>query len=134
MPYPCPHNIGWPNPQLQRRQKRDPHPFGQQLLGHSEQCVPFGIHQKVTLARISQLLPQDLPVRRGSLSKRRSEKVGKRPQVPVRATKNVIVLALVGKEFPDNSQNEREVKFIRVGDAVRTVGQLKGEPTLNRGP
>ena len=60
--------------------------------------------------------------------------MGKRPQVPVRATKNVIVLALVGKEFPDNSQNEREVKFIRVGDAVRTVGQLKGEPTLNSGP
>ena len=28
---------------------------------------------------------------------------------------------------------EREIKFIRVGDADRTVGQLKGEPTLNRG-
>ena len=31
-------------------------------------------------------------------------------------------------------QNEREIKFIRVGDAVTTVGQLKGELTLNRGP
>ena len=40
----------------------------------------------------------------------------------------------VGKEFPDMRQNEREIKFIRVGDAVRTAGQLKGEPTLNRGP
>ena len=30
-------------------------------------------------------------------------------------------------------QNEREIKFIRVGDAVTTVGQLKGESTLNRG-
>ena len=30
--------------------------------------------------------------------------------------------------------NEREVKFIRVGDAVRTVGQLEGELMLNRGP
>ena len=30
-------------------------------------------------------------------------------------------------------QNEREVKFIRAGDAVRTAGQLK-ELTLNRGP
>ena len=30
-------------------------------------------------------------------------------------------------------QNEREIKFIRVGDVVRTVGQLKGEPTLNGG-
>ena len=24
-------------------------------------------------------------------------------------------------------QNERRIKFIRVGDAVRTVGRLKGE-------
>ena len=40
----------------------------------------------------------------------------------------------VGKEFPDMRQNEREIKFIRVGDAVRTVGQLKGELMLNRGP
>ena len=31
-------------------------------------------------------------------------------------------------------QNEREMKFIRVGDTVRTAGQLKGEPTMNRGP
>ena len=30
-------------------------------------------------------------------------------------------------------QNEREIKFIRVGDAVGTAGQLKGEPTLNGG-
>ena len=44
----------------------------------------------------------------------------------------VMVQAQVGKEFPDMRQNEREIKFIRVGDAVRTVGQLKGEPTLNR--
>ena len=28
----------------------------------------------------------------------------------------------------------RGKQFIRVGDAVRTAGQLKGEPTLNRGP
>ena len=46
---------------------------------------------------------------------------------------NVVVRAQVGKEFPDTRQNEREIKF-RVGDAVRTVGQLKGEPTLNSGP
>ena len=39
-----------------------------------------------------------------------------------------------GKEFPDMRQNEREIKFIRVGDDVRTAGQLKGEPTLNRVP
>ena len=45
-----------------------------------------------------------------------------------------MVRAWVGKEFPDLRQNEREIKLIRVGDAVRTVGQLKGEPTSNRGP
>ena len=45
-----------------------------------------------------------------------------------------MVHAWVGKEFPDMRQNEREIKFIRVGDAVRTVGQLKGELMLNRGP
>ena len=45
-----------------------------------------------------------------------------------------MVWARVGKEFPDMRQNERKIKIIRVGDAVRTAGQLKGEPTLNRGP
>ena len=45
-----------------------------------------------------------------------------------------MVRARVGKEFPDMRQNEREIKFIRVGDAVRTEDQLKGELTLNRGP
>ena len=45
-----------------------------------------------------------------------------------------MVWVWVGKEFPDMRQNEREIKLIRVGDTVRTVGQLKGEPTLNRGP
>ena len=40
----------------------------------------------------------------------------------------VVVWAWVGKEFPDMRQNEREIKLIRVRDAVRTAGQLKGEP------
>ena len=44
-----------------------------------------------------------------------------------------MVQAWVGKEFPDMRQNEREIKFIRMGDAVRTVGRLKRELTLNRG-
>ena len=40
-----------------------------------------------------------------------------------------MVHAQVGKEFPDmRRQNERRIKFIRVGDVVRTVGWLKGEP------
>ena len=45
-----------------------------------------------------------------------------------------MVRAQVGKAFQDMRQNEREIKFIRVGDAVRTANQLKGELTLNRGP
>ena len=47
---------------------------------------------------------------------------------------SVVVWVRVGKEFPDMRQNEREIKFIRVGDAVGRAGQLKGEVTLNRGP
>ena len=41
-----------------------------------------------------------------------------------------MVWVWVGKEFPDLRQNEREIKFIRVRDGVRTVGQPKGEPTM----
>ena len=44
----------------------------------------------------------------------------------------VMVCVQVGKEFPDR-QNEWRIKFIRVEDAVRTVGQLKGQLMLNRG-
>ena len=39
-----------------------------------------------------------------------------------------------GKELPDMRQNEKRIKFIRVGDAVRIADQLKGEVTLNRHP
>ena len=46
----------------------------------------------------------------------------------------VLVWVRVEKEFPDMRQNEKEIKFIRVEDAVRTAGQLKGEPMMNRGP
>ena len=34
----------------------------------------------------------------------------------------------VGKEFPDMRQDEKRIKFIRVGDTVRTVSWLKREP------
>ena len=47
---------------------------------------------------------------------------------------SVTVQVWVGKDFPDMRQNEREIKFTRMGDAVRIAGQLKGELTLNRGP
>ena len=43
----------------------------------------------------------------------------------------VMAYAQVGKEFPDMRQNERRIKFIRVGDAILTVVQLKREPTLS---
>ena len=33
----------------------------------------------------------------------------------------------VGKKFPDMRQNERRIKFIGVGNAVRTVCWLRGE-------
>ena len=46
----------------------------------------------------------------------------------------VVVRARVGKEFPSMRQNGREIKFIRIGDAVRTAGRLKGEPTLSKAP
>jgi len=35
----------------------------------------------------------------------------------------------VRKEFPDVRQNVRRIKFIRVGDTIRTVSWLKGELT-----
>ena len=44
----------------------------------------------------------------------------------------VVVWGQVGKEFADNRQNEREIKFITVGYSIRTTGQLKAEPMLNR--
>ena len=45
-----------------------------------------------------------------------------------------MVRVWVGEEFPDMRQNEREIKFVRMGDAVRTAGQPKGELTLIRAP
>ena len=47
---------------------------------------------------------------------------------------SVMVPERVGKEFPDMRQNKREIKFVRVGDTVRTAGQLKQDPMVNRGP
>ena len=40
-----------------------------------------------------------------------------------------MVCEWVGKEFPDMRQNEKRKKFVRLGEAVRTMGQLKEEPT-----
>ena len=81
------------------------------------------LHWRVTLARIPQLLPQPLACLQRVLMRKE-----KRPQVQVRATKNVVVCVRVGKEFPDMRQNEQRIKFIRVGDTIRTAGWLKGEP------
>ena len=38
-----------------------------------------------------------------------------------------MVWVQVGKELPDTRQNDRRKEFIKVGDTVRTVGQLKRE-------
>ena len=38
----------------------------------------------------------------------------------------VMFYAWVGKEFPDMRWTERKIKFIRVRDTVRTVGQAQG--------
>ena len=54
--------------------------------------------------------------------------------MPLFSLTSVVVQVRVGKEFQDMRQNEWEIKFIRMGDAARTAGQLRGEPTLNRGP
>ena len=42
---------------------------------------------------------------------------------------HALVCVCIGKEFPDMRQNER-IEFIRVGYAVRTADQPKGEPKL----
>ena len=46
---------------------------------------------------------------------------------------SVVVYRWVGKEFPYMRQNERRKEFVKVGDAIRIVGQLKGEsaPFMN---
>ena len=45
-----------------------------------------------------------------------------------------MVWAHVRKEFPDIRQDEREIKFIRVGDAVRIAGQpVQGRTDLEQG-
>ena len=43
---------------------------------------------------------------------------------------DVMVHAWAGKEFSDIRQNEKRIEFIRMGDAVKIVGWLKGEATL----
>lgn len=45
------------------------------------------------------------------------------------SNQHVVVCAHVVKEFSEMWQNERRIKFIRVGDAARAADQLKGEPT-----
>ena len=40
-----------------------------------------------------------------------------------------MVYALAVKEFPDMRLNESSIEFIRIRDAVRTVGWLKREST-----
>ena len=39
-----------------------------------------------------------------------------------RGSSNCCGLGTGGKEFPDMRQKERKIKFIRMGDAIRTAG------------
>ena len=67
--------------------------------------------------------------------KKKVRRWGKRPQGPRTGHQKCHGPgAGLEKEFPDMRQSEREIKFIRVGGAARTVGQLKRKPILNRGP
>ena len=72
----CPHNIGWPSPQLERRQKETFTHSGSSCWD-AVSSGAFEIHQGVTLARVPQLLPQHLPIGRGSLRERRSKEAGR---------------------------------------------------------
>ena len=38
----------------------------------------------------------------------------------------IMVHAWAGKEFQDMRQNERRIRFIRLGDKIRTAALLKG--------
>ena len=51
---------------------------------------------------------------------------GRDPKVPVWVTKNVVVWVRVGKEFPDTRQDERRIKFMRVGRGEWLPAQLAG--------
>ena len=61
----CPHNTGWCSPQLEKRQRPSPIQVAATLGAVSSGA--FGTHQRVTLARVPQLPPQQLPIGRGSL-------------------------------------------------------------------
>ena len=43
-----------------------------------------------------------------------------------------MVQAWVGNEFPDRRQNEREIKFIRVGDVLMNSGPAQGRTDVER--
>ena len=51
--------------------------------------------------------------------------MGKRPQVPTQATRNVVACTQVGKEFPDMRKNERRVRL--EWERPLKLGWLKGE-------
>ena len=69
-------NISWPSPQLERRQKETFTHSGSSCWD-AVSSGAFEIHQGVTLARVPQLLPQHLPIGRGSLRERRSKEAGR---------------------------------------------------------
>ena len=91
--------------------RRDLHPSGRQLLECHEQWglwnTPVGNPGQTT----SVASTATCPVCRDPYEKWEARRWGKRPQVPTQATRNVVVCAQVGKEFPDTSKNERRIKL-----------------------
>ena len=108
----CPQNIGWHSPHLPKKKKKKERPSPIQVadtLG-AVSSGAFGTHQRVTLASIPQLPPEQLPFGWGSLWERRSEGRGglgwggQETPSPWTSHKNVTVWVPVGKEFPDMRQ------------------------------
>ena len=69
----------------------------------------FGTHQRVTLARVPSCFHSTCLLAEGPYEKGEVRRWGRDPKFPVQATKNVMVRAQVGKEFPDMRQKERRI-------------------------
>ena len=129
------HTISnWPSPQLERRQRRHSQPFGRQLLGRREQWglwnTPEGNPgQSSSVASTALACSQRVPMK-----KERRGGGEETPRSPYGSPIMSWSRCVLEKNFQTWGRMRGKVKLIRVGDAVRTAGQLKEEPKLNGGP
>ena len=76
-------------------------------------------------------IPKQLVIPRFSVALKKSfpvlTRLGIKPQI--QSLLPAMVCSLAVKGFPDMRLNERSIEFIRIRDAVRTVGWLKREST-----